>query len=152
TLSELIAHTLFTEILPLATHHIDCHGGDLTELLWPYAAYRLTGKPELDELGTAMARLYTPGIYAVFREGTPLTLTSGTITSEAPKRGIASILGECGSAGGLDPGDVRTHLDGIANVMRFLGMLPGAPVIRDPQWMGTGQFVVQARRGGLLRL
>ena len=152
TVTELIAHTLFSEILPLATHHIDCHGGDLTEALWPYAAYRLTGKPELDELGTAMARLYTPGIFALFREGTPLTLTSGTITSEAAKRGIASILGECGSAGGLDPGDVRTHLDGIANVMRFLGMLPGPPVIRERQLVGTGQFVVQARRGGLLQL
>ena len=152
TISELIAHTLFSEILPLATHHIDCHGGDLTETLWPYAAYRLTGKPELDEVGGTMARLYTPGIFALFREGTPLTLTSGTITSEAAKRGIASILGECGSAGGLDPADVRTHLDGITNVMRFLGMLTGEPVLREPQVMGVGQFVVQARQGGLLRL
>ncbi len=152
TMTELIAHTLFSEVLSLATHHIDCHGGDLTEVLWPYAAYRITGKPELDELGEAMARCYSPGIFALFREGTPLTLTSGTITSEAAKRGIASILGECGSAGGLDPADVRTHLDGITNVMRFLKMLPGEPVVPANRLMGVSQFVVQARRGGLLRL
>ena len=151
TITELIAHTLFSEILSLATHHIDCHGGDLTEILWPYAAYRITGKRELDETGEAMARLYSPRIFALFREGTPLVPT-GTLTSEAARRGIASILGECGSAGGLDPADVRTHVDGITNVMRFLRMLPGEPVVRENQLVGTSQFVVQARRGGLLRL
>ena len=151
TMTELIAHTLFSEVLSLASHHIDCHGGDLTEVLWPYAAYRMTGKREQDEVGEAMARCYSPRIITLFREGTPL-IPVGTVTTEAAKRGIASILGECGSAGGLDPADVRTHVHGITNVMRFLGMLPGAPVVPAGQLVGTGQFVVQARRGGLLRL
>jgi predicted deacylase len=151
TITELIAHVLFTEILGLATHHIDCHGGDLTEILWPYAAYRLTGKREQDETGEAMARCYSPGVVALFGEGTPL-VPVGTVTSEAARRGIASILGECGSAGGLDPADVRTHVDGITNVMRFLGMLEGAPVVPARQRLGVAQFVVSAGRGGLLRL
>ena len=51
TVTELIAHTLFSEILSLATHHIDCHGGDLGEALWPYAAYRMTGNADLDRTG-----------------------------------------------------------------------------------------------------
>jgi uncharacterized protein len=151
TITELIAHVLFTEILSLATHHIDCHGGDLTEFLWPYAAYRLTGKREQDEVGEAMARCYSPGIVALFGEGTPL-VPVGTVTSEAARRGVASILGECGSAGGLDPADVRTHVHGITNVMRFLGMLEGTPVVPAGQRFGVSQFVVAARRGGLLRL
>jgi hypothetical protein len=151
TITELIAHALFSEILPLATHHIDCHGGDLTELLWPYAAYRMTGKAELDEIGEAMARCYSPRVVALFRDTTPLVPT-GTLTTEAARRGIASILGECGSAGGLDPADVKTHTDGITNVMRFLGMLPEQPVVPPNQLVGVSQFVVQARRGGLLRL
>ncbi|HEV8309686.1 MAG TPA: succinylglutamate desuccinylase/aspartoacylase family protein [Methylomirabilota bacterium] len=151
TITELIAHTLFSEILSLATHHIDCHGGDLTEILWPYAAYRMTGKPELDETGEAMARCYSPRIVALFREGTAL-VPAGTVTTEAARRGVASILGECGSAGGLDPADVSTHVHGITNVMRFLRMLPGEPVVPAGQVLGASQFVVQARRGGLLRL
>jgi predicted deacylase len=151
TVTERIAHTLFSEVLSHATHHIDCHGGDLTEVLWPYAAYRVIGKPDQDEVGEAMARCYSPRIVALFREGTPLVPT-GTVTSEAAKRGIVSILGECGSAGGLDPADVRTHLDGIANVMRYLRMLPGDPVVPARQLLGVGQFVVQARHGGLVRL
>jgi uncharacterized protein len=151
TITELIAHTLFTEILSLATHHIDCHGGDLGEALWPYAAYRMTGDPELDRTGEAMARCWSPGVVALFRDGTPM-IPSGTVTTEAAKRGIASILGECGSDNGLDPADVRTHLHGITNVMRYLGMLPGNPAVSARQLLGTGQFVVHARRGGLVRL
>lgn len=151
TITELIAHTLFTEILTQATHHIDCHGGDLGEALWPYAAYRMTGDAELDRTGEAMARCWSPRIVALFRDGTPM-IPSGTVTTEAAKRGIASILGECGSDNGLDPADVRTHLHGITNVMRYLGMLPGHPLVPARQLLGTGQFVVHARRGGLVRL
>ncbi len=151
TITERIAHVLFEELLARATHHIDCHGGDLTEVLWPYAAYRLTGKPEQDEAGEAMARCYSPRIVALFREGTPL-VPAGTITTEAARRGIVSILGECGSAGGLDPADVATHVHGITNVMRFLGMLPGEPAVARDQLVGVDQFIVSAGRGGLLRL
>jgi predicted deacylase len=111
----------------------------------------MIGKREQDEVGEAMARCYSPRIITLFREGTPL-IPVGTVTTEAAKRGIASILGECGSAGGLEPADVRTHVHGITNVMRYLGMLPGEPVVPAGQVVGTGQFVVQARRGGLLRL
>ncbi len=152
TITERIAHTLFTEVMPLATHHIDCHGGDITEALWPYAAYRVTGNRAADEVGEAMARVYTPRIFALLKEGVPLALTHGTVTSEAAKRGIASILGECGSDRGLDPADVRTHLHGITNVMRYLKMVPGEPTVARNPLLGVGQFVVQAGRGGLLRL
>jgi len=151
TITELIAHTLFSEILSLATHHIDCHGGDLGEALWPYAAYRLTGNPDLDRTGEAMARCYSPGVVALFRDGMPM-IPTGTVTTEAAKRGVASILGECGSDGGLDPADVRTHFRGITNVMRYLGMVAGDPVVPAGQQLGTDQFVVHARRGGLVRL
>jgi predicted deacylase len=151
TMTELIAHTLFTEVLSLATHHIDCHGGDLGEALWPYAAYRVMGNADLDRTGEAMARCWSPGIITLFREGMPL-IPTGTVTTEAAKRGIASILGECGSDNGLDPVDVQTHVRGITNVMQYLGMLSGTPAVAAHQLVATGQFVVHAQRGGLVRL
>jgi predicted deacylase len=52
----------------------------------------------------------------------------------------------------LDPADVQTHLRGITNVMRYLGMLSGTPAVVAHQLLGTGQFIVHARRGGLVRL
>ncbi|HSB67901.1 MAG TPA: succinylglutamate desuccinylase/aspartoacylase family protein [Candidatus Methylomirabilis sp.] len=152
TISELIAHVLLAEVVARADFHIDCHGGDLPEILWPYSGYAMTGNPAVDERGEAMARLYSPRIVALYREGTPLPPTKGSFTSEAARRGVPSILAESGSAGGLDPSDVETHLHGIRNVMGFLKMLPGEPVIRGRRMLAVAQFVVDARRGGLLRL
>src|SRR4029453_3603157 len=120
TVTELIAHTLFSEILSLATHHIDCHGGDLGEALWPYAAYRMTGNADLDRTGEAMARGWSPGVVPLFREGMPM-IPTGTVTTEAAKRGVASILGECGSDNGLDPANGQTHLRRITNVIASPG-------------------------------
>jgi len=66
--------------------------------------------------------------------------------------GLASILAESGSAGSLDPEHVRVHLNGITNVMRFLGIIPGEPLVAGDKRVATGQFIVQAHRGGLVRL
>jgi predicted deacylase len=152
TISEVIAHVLLNEVVARADFHIDCHGGDVPEILWPYSGYAIQGNPAVDERGEAMARLYSPRIVALYREGTSLAATKGSLTSEAARRGVASILAESGSAGGLDPSDVQNHMHGIRNVLRFFKMLPGEPVVREKRMLAVDQFVVGARRGGLLRL
>lgn len=152
SITEIIAHTILTEVVGQATHHIDCHGGDLPEVLWPYSGYSLTGNPAQDAVGEAMVRVYTPRIFALYREGTALPPTKGSLTHEASQRGVVSILAECGSAGGLDPADVGIHMNGIANVMRYLKMTQGEPSVPGDRLRATGQFILQARRGGLLRL
>lgn len=68
TISEVIAHVLLNEVVALADFHIDCHGGDLPEMLWPYAGYAITGNAAVDERGEAMARLYSPRIVALDRK------------------------------------------------------------------------------------
>ena len=152
TISEVLAHVLLTEVVGICQYHIDCHGGDVGEILWPYAGYALSGNTERDRQGEALARLYSPGIVALYREGSRLAPTMGSITAQAARRGVVSLLAEAGSNGTLDPADTEIHLRGIRNVMRFLGMIPGEP---DPA-AGTidaiDQFVVSATRGGLLRL
>jgi len=152
TISEILAYVLLEELVLKADVHIDCHGGDMGEILWPYAGYALSGNPEQDRRGEALARLYTPGIFALYRDGTPLPPTNGSITANASKRGTVAILGESGSNGSLDEADVQVHLCGIENVMRYLRMIPGEPVTEGDRLRARGQFVVSARRGGLLRL
>jgi hypothetical protein len=152
SISEVLAHVVLNEVVAQADFHIDCHGGDLPEILWPYAGYAMTGNRPVDESGEAMARLYSPSIVALYREGSSLPPTKGSLINEASRRGIPSILAEAGSAGGLDPAHVQVHLHGIRNVMRFLKMLPGEPVIHGPRMIAKDQFVVTARRGGLLRV
>jgi predicted deacylase len=152
TISELLAHILLTEVIGACQYHIDCHGGDLGEILWPYAGYALTGDPALDEHGKALARLYSPHIVAMYREGSRLPPTMGAMTSQATRRGVVSILAEAGSNGALDAADVETHRRGMRNVMTYLGMVPGTPDTVGERLYPVDQFVVSARRGGLLRL
>lgn len=152
TISEVLAHVLLEEVVLEADVHIDCHGGDMGEILWPYAGYALTGDAGQDRRGEALARLYTPRIFALYRENTPLPPTNGAITANASKRGTIGILGESGSNGTLEEKDVQVHLKGINNAMRYLGMLPGEPEAAGDRLRARGQFVVGARRGGLLRI
>lgn len=62
------------------------------------------------------------------------------------------MLAEAGSNGTLDPADVETHLNGIRNVMRYLGMIEGRPVIEGDRLRAREQFTVNATRGGLIRV
>jgi uncharacterized protein len=152
TISEIIAHFMLTEVIAASQYHIDCHGGDLGEILWPYAGYALTGNAEQDQEGEALAGLYSPGIVALYREGSTLPPTDGSITTQAARRGVVSILAEAGSNGTLEAEDVRIHMSGIRNVMTHLGMIPGEPEPRGARIYPVDQFVVSVRRGGLLRL
>src|SRR5215204_6665340 len=152
TISEVLAHVLLNEVIGTCQYHIDCHGGDLSEILWPYSGYALTGDSELDRQGEALARLWSPRIVALYREGSGLPPTKGSLTSQATRQGVVSILAEAGSNGTLEPADVEIHMRGTRNVMRFLGMIPGEPVAAGERVEQTGQFVVSAQRGGLLRL
>jgi N-alpha-acetyl-L-2,4-diaminobutyrate deacetylase len=74
------------------------------------------------------------------------------LTSQAARQGVVSILAEAGGNGTLDPADVEIHMRGIRNVMRYLGMMPGEPDTVGDRVAPVGQFVVSAKRGGLLRL
>ncbi len=152
TISEILADLLLTEVIGACQYLIDCHGGDQGEILWPYAGYSLTGDPALDRDGTALASLYSPSIVALYREGSRLPPTAGSLTHQATRRGVVSILAEAGSNGTLDPADVAIHMTGIRNVMRYLKMIPGAPRAVGEPVHPSDQFIVSARRGGLLRL
>jgi predicted deacylase len=152
TISEVLAHVLLSEVIGTCQYHIDCHGGDLGEILWPYSGYALTGDSEQDRQGKALARLWSPRIVALYREGSELPPTNGSLTSQAARQGVVSILAEAGGNGTLEPADVEIHMRGMRNVMRYLGMLPGEPDAAGEHVEPTGQFVVSARCGGLLRL
>ena len=152
TISERLVHTLLNDVVSMCDYHIDCHGGDVGEILWPYAGYALTGDADLDQRGEAIARLYSPHIVALYREGSTLPPTAGSVTYQATRRGVVSILAEAGSNGALDPVDAEIHRSGIYNVLRHLDMLPGEPADSETKVLAVDQFVVSAQRGGLLRL
>ena len=61
------------------------------------------------------------------------------------------MLTETGSAGGLDPADVKYRIERIIDIMRYLKMLDGTPRVASGQLQAITQFLVTARRGGLMR-
>lgn len=152
SISELLVRTLLDEVITQCQYHIDLHAGDLGEMLWAFAGYPLTGNSEIDLEGEALARLYSPQLICLSQDGATLPPFSGSIVHSATKRGVVSILAESGGDGTLEEEDVRVHLHGLWNVMRYLRMIAGQPVIPGPQVAATGRAVTRARRAGLLRL
>jgi predicted deacylase len=52
----------------------------------------------------------------------------------------------------LEEGDVRVHLHGVTNIMRYLGMIDGRPPEVGARVSARDRKVVRATRAGLLRL
>ncbi len=152
TSSEMLAHALLEEVIGKAQYHIDLHGGDFGEMLWPFAGYPLTGNAEGDREGEALARVFTPQMISLAPEGGTIPPFPGSIVYEAARRGVVSILAEAGGNGTLEEADTRVHLDGVRNVMRYLGMIEGEPRTAAALIAATDRFITRATQPGLLRL
>ena len=152
SISEILAHVLLDEVIGVAQYHIDLHAGDLGEMLLPFAGYALTGRAELDAQGEALARLYAPKLISLATPGGTIPPFADGIAYAATRRGIVSIFAESGGNGTLEEDDVRVHVNGIENVMRYLGMIDGAPSGNGPKLAARDRTVVRATRAGLRRL
>jgi uncharacterized protein len=152
SISEILVRVLLDEVIAKAQYHADLHAGDLGEMLLAFAGYSLTGNAKQDREGEALVRLFTPNLISLSRDGDRLPPFPGSIVYAAGRRGVVSILTESGGNGTLEEEDVRVHVDGIRNIMRYLGMIEGEPVIRGPQIRAIDREVTRAKHPGLLRL
>jgi predicted deacylase len=152
SISEVLAKVLLDEVIGCAAYHIDLHAGDLGEMLLPFAGYALTGRPDLDEKGEALARLYSPKLISLATPDGKIPPFADGICYAATRRGVVSIFAESGGNGTLEEGDVRVHLHGVTNVMRYLRMVDGTPTAVGAQVSARDRKVVRATRAGLLRL
>jgi predicted deacylase len=152
TISEILADVMLREVIGAAEYHIDFHAGDIGEELYPFAGYSLTGRPDLDAKGEAMARAFTPSLISLSPSDSPIPPFAGSLNHAATRNGVVSILAEAGGNGTLDDADVRVHVDGARNVMRYLGMIDGAPAPNGSRVAARDRVVVRAKRAGLLRL
>jgi uncharacterized protein len=152
SISEILVRTLLDEIITKCQYHIDLHAGDFGEMLWAFGGYALTANHDRDLEGEALARLFTPRLVCLSTDASSLPPFAGSIVHSAGQRGVISILAESGGNGTLEEADVRIHVDGVLNVMRYLGMVDGKPSIPGPQITATGRAITRASRSGLLRL
>jgi uncharacterized protein len=152
SVSEILVQTLLDDVIAPCQYHVDLHAGDLGEMLLAFAGYPMTGDPDLDRRGEALARLFSPQLISLSRDGTTVPPFPGSIVYEATRKGVVSILAESGGNGTLDEADVQVHVHGITNLMRYLGMIEGVPTTPKSQIRATGRAITRASRSGLLRL
>ncbi|MGD0910612.1 MAG: succinylglutamate desuccinylase/aspartoacylase family protein [Terracidiphilus sp.] len=152
SITERLAKELLDGVIAHTSCYIDLHAGDLGEMLMPFGGCCVTGNPQVDRDAEALARLYTPKMISLAREGSSLPPFAGSLVYEAARRGVAAILAESGGNGTLVEEDVQVHLRGVENILRYLGMVEGRPKIPGPQTSATGRVITRATRSGLLRL
>ena len=121
TITEIMAHLLFKNVIEQADYYIDLHGGDMIEALVPFTLYYKSGNQKVDDASKALAEAY--GIPIIL--GT--TVLRGGTYGAAAAMGKPAILTEAGGQGLLDEPSTQTHIQGVLNVLKRFGGHPGTP-------------------------
>lgn len=121
--SEIIAYHLGRSIIACADFYVDLHSAGV-KLLMPSMVGYDASDPRSCEAALAFG---APVIW-----GHP-TMKPGRTLSFAGSRGIPWLYTEARGAGRIDPGDLLMFKNGLLNLMRHLGMLPGRPAPRPLQ-------------------
>jgi predicted deacylase len=142
TYTEVLARSIFDELIAPADVLIDLHGGDMVEALEPFSIYAAS---PVEARADALACAF--GLRYVVREE-PGGL-GGMTTIAAAEAGKPAIIAEAGGCGLLDQGAVDLLARGVVNSLRHLGLLPGEP---DPpaaplQRVGRFDWLRCARAG-----
>lgn len=126
TYTDVLARSLFDELIEPADILIDLHGGDMVEALEPFAIYEAS---PVEERAHALAVAF--GLPYVVREERQPGGVGGMTSSAAAQAGIPAIIAEAGGRGQLEESAVAMLVDGVGNALRHLEMLPGP--VRPPR-------------------
>lgn len=124
TISQRIGHHVYTKLLSQADYVIDMHGGSKNATLATLAHIDGGSEPEIYARTEAMAIAFGPQLIVV-QDAKP----------DQPPRGMAQVSSRRGAPGiyvgmgrmGFNEEDTARGAEGVFNVMRHLGMLPGEP-------------------------
>ena len=122
TYTEVLARSVFDELIAPADVVIDLHGGDMVEALEPFTIYEAS---PVEERAHAVAVAF--GLPYVVREEPKPGGLGGMTSSAAAQAGIPAVIAEAGGVGRLDERAVTMLVDGVRNALRRLEMLPGPP-------------------------
>ncbi len=123
--SEQIADWVFRNVISQADYYVDLHGGDLIEALLPFTIFFRSGNEQVDATSLEIAKIF--GIHYLVASESP-----GSTIAAASQAGIPSILTESGGQGIWTAEQVADHTNGLQRLMRYLKMIPGAPLEPTP--------------------
>jgi uncharacterized protein len=136
TFSDVLARHVFDELIAPSDAVLDLHGGDMVEALEPFSLY---DESAVEEQARALAISF--GLPYLVRSAPSEAPISGTTTSAAAAAGVPAVIAEVGGCGLLEEDAVRMHLDGLANALRHLRMLPGEVAPPRADMRTVGRFV-----------
>ena len=135
TYSDVLARSIFDELIAPADALIDLHGGDLVEALEPFVIYQAS---PVEKQAHAIAVAF--GLPYVVREDSGTDL-GGMTTGAAAAAGIPAIIAEAGGCGQLEEAAVTMLVEGVRNALRQLDMLPGPVNPPRADRRAVGSFV-----------
>jgi uncharacterized protein len=136
TFSDALARHVFDELIAPSDVLVDLHGGDMVEALEPFSLY---DESPVEDESRALAIAF--GLPYVVRSAPADAPISGTTSGAAAAAGIPAVIAEAGGCGLLEEEAVRMHLDGLANALRQLEMLPGEVTPPRADMRSVGRFV-----------
>jgi len=149
TLSERIADAITKEFIDRATHVIDLHCGDGNESLRPYSYWITTGDPKVAESARNMALAF--GLDHIVVDGSRPTDAAASVylSNTAVTRGKPALTTETGGMAVVDDESIALVQQGVAGLMRHLGMrTDGPPPVATPVWIKQNE-VLRATQTGL---
>ncbi len=143
SMASRLARLFMQNIVANCSHGIDLHTGAIHRANLPHIRAKLD-----DEETMRLARAF----------GVPVLIDAqvrdGSLRQSATERGVFMLLYEAGEALRFDEISIRAGVQGIINVMRALGMLPGLKVNKSSKiepFIAHGSAWVRAPESGILR-
>lgn len=117
TPTQRLAHWLWREVISRADAYVDCHCGDLPEMLQGFVGVEFTGNDTADATATRLANCFDVERIIIESGG-------GTTVSTAARAGIPAVLIEFGGHGQWTPDEVDHQFTGLRAVAARLGIVP----------------------------
>jgi len=142
TLSERIADVITREVIARATHVVDLHCGDGNESLRPYSYWITSGDPKVAEAGKAMALAFSLDRIVVDSGRPTDPAASVYLSNTAITRGKPALTTETGGMAVVDDSSIKLVENGIAGLLRHLGMRKeGPPAVTAPVWIEPSEVL-----------
>jgi predicted deacylase len=142
TLSQRMAAVINEQVVKRCDALLDMHCGDGNEALIPYTYWMISGNKAFDESTKQLALAFgLPHIIIDESRGKDLA-DSKYLGNTAILQGKPAITTEAGYLGRTDEESVARNVKGVLSVMRFYGMIEGAPEpATDPVWIDKYEVV-----------
>ena len=143
TLSRRTAYVAFKEVASRSDALVDLHGGDIGEDIDSMVIAGSGGGEEVDAMALDMARCFPTEYVSKLPE-----TASGLSMTAQKKYGIPCVTSEAGTPYPVRERHIKFHYDGVMNMLKYFGVLPGEPVLADAEISPKG-YRYKAENAGI---